>query len=327
MRKSLAVAAALIVVASAAAVAALFAADVPTVTVPRDANEGGRENAQSLSAAIRAFDASEIVSAVPRDGIPAIVRPKLVPALDSAVIETEPVIGVRIAGEARAYPIRMLSAHEIVNDEVRGRPIAVTWCPLCHTAVVYDRRVDGRTLTFGVSGKLYRNSLIMYDRETDSLWSHLLGAAVVGRMKGSRLETIASTFTQWADWRRTHPDTLVLEPDLGPYGGKAYREYLANLRGAGPGAPSKDTRLPSKALVLGILAPGAKAYAFEDLERLGRIRDTVGGEQVEIVWDDDARSAEAFVVSGRTRRRLPSTPIFWFAWVNFFPDAPLWTAG
>lgn len=323
--RRVAVAAAAAVVASVAAlVAVTFVADDPTVAVPAETGRARREAAQPLSAAIRAFDASEIVTAIPRDAIPAIVRPKLVRAPHSAVIETEPVIGVELDGEARAYPIRMLAAHEIVNDEIRGRPIAVTWCPLCHTAVVYDRRVEGRTVTFGVSGKLYRSSLIMYDRETDSLWSHLLGAAVEGPMKGARLTMIPSTFTQWADWRREHTKTLVLEPELGPYGGKAYREYLANVRGGGAGPPLADKRLPRKALVLGVLEPAAKAYAFGDLERLGTITDTIASEQVEVVWDDEAQSAEAFLISGETRKRLSSTPIFWFAWVGFFPGAPLW---
>ncbi len=186
---------------------------------------------------------------------------------------------------------------------------------------MYDREVDGRELTFGVSGKLYRNSLIMYDRETGSLWSHLLGAAIRGPLEGARLQLIPSTFTTWETWRRRHPATLVLSPANAPY--DAYEGYYESGRTGLSRIRRLDPRLPKKELVLGVMAPSAKAYAFRDLERLARIRDTLAGHPVEVVYRGP-RSAEAFLREPGRRRRLPATPIFWFAWVDFFPGAPLW---
>lgn len=195
---------------------------------------------------------------------------------------------------------------------------------------MYDRAIRGRKLTFGVSGKLYRNSLIMYDRETDSLWSHLLGAAVEGPLAGARLRLLTSAFTTWGAWRKSRPGTLVLSPRLSPYGSygsDTYEGYYESSETGILGTRRKDTRLEPKELVLGLLAPAAEAYAFKDLARYGTIRDRVGGKLVEIVYDADARSAEAFLVTERGRERLPSTPVFWFAWVDFFPGAPLWRRG
>lgn len=187
---------------------------------------------------------------------------------------------------------------------------------------MYDREIRGRTLSFGVSGKLYRNSLIMYDRQTGSLWSHFLGAAVEGPLRGAKLTFLPSTFTSWETWRRRHPRTLALS--AGPYAVDSYGGYYGSGQTGILGTRKRDTRLDPKDLVLGVLAPATKAYSFEDLERLGRIRDTLAGEQVEIVYDEPSRTAAAFLLSGRSRERLASTPVFWFAWVDFFPGAPLW---
>lgn len=192
---------------------------------------------------------------------------------------------------------------------------------------MYDREVEGKALTFGVSGKLYRNSLIMYDRETETLWSHLLGAAVEGPLAGTRLETIPSVFSTWSGWRTRHPDTEVLSPAASPFGGfgvDPYSGYYESGRAGILGQRRRDDRLGDKELVLGVMAPAAKAYAFRDLEREGTIRDVLAGERIEVVYDSSARSAEAFLVGGGRRERLPATPVFWFAWVDFFPNAPLW---
>jgi hypothetical protein len=194
---------------------------------------------------------------------------------------------------------------------------------------VYDREVAGKRLSFGVSGKLYRNSLIMYDRETETLWSHLLGAAVQGPLRGERLETIPSSFTTWGDWRERHPETLVLSPSASPYGGfgtDPYAGYYDSGRIGVLGQARDDDRLDDKELVLGVMAPAAKAYAFRDLERERTIRDTLAGEMIEVVYRPSARSAEAFLVERGRRERLPATPLFWFAWVDFFPNVPLWRA-
>ncbi len=191
---------------------------------------------------------------------------------------------------------------------------------------MYDRRLPGRTLTFGNSGALYRNSLIMYDRQTHTLWSHLLGAAVVGPLKGERLRMIASTFTDWRTWRREHPRTLALSPERSPYG--SYRDAYAGYFGSGAAGvlPTirRDDRLPPKTLVLGVLAPATKAYSLSDLQRLGTINDRLAGRPVAVRYERSSGSAAAYLLGGTHPERLPSTPIFWFAWVDFFPGAPLW---
>jgi hypothetical protein len=145
------------------------------------------------------------------DAIPSIDRPcHERPEEATALPDSSLVIGVVRGGEARAYPVDLLSLHEVVNDLVGGVPIAITWCPLCASAVGYDRRVGNRTLTFGVSGYLYKANLILFDRETGSLWSQLLGGAVTGRMRGASLRRIPLVHETWARWRGEHPETLVL---------------------------------------------------------------------------------------------------------------------
>jgi hypothetical protein len=187
---------------------------------------------------------------------------------------------------------------------------------------VYDRELAGQTLSFIVSGALYRNSLIMLDRETGTRWSHLLGAAVVGPLKGEELRMIPHTFTTWGKWRRAHPHGLVLSPALAPY--DSYEGYYESSQTGIIGRRREDPRLEPKDVVLGVMSPSAKAYALRDLERLGRIRDELAGQAVEVVYDPGSRTAEAFLLEAGKRQRLPSTPIFWFAWVDFFPGAPLW---
>jgi Protein of unknown function (DUF3179) len=192
---------------------------------------------------------------------------------------------------------------------------------------VYDREIAGRTLTFGNTGGLYRNSLVMYDHETNSLWSHLLGAAVKGPLKGTRLRFIPSTFTSWAEWRRDHPRTLALSPEHYSYIGAelTYTSYFSSGQTGVLPTARTDPRLPSKALVLGVLAPEAKAYPIAALAKRGTIHDTLAGHGVEIRFDQPSGGAAAFLAEGGRLRRLPSTLIFWFAWVDLISRAPLWT--
>jgi hypothetical protein len=128
------------------------------------------------------------------------------------VAPDELVLGVTIKAQARAYPLNMLTGltYEIINDTLGGQAIAATWCPLCYNGVVYARHVKGRTLTFGIAGTLWNNSQIMYDAETNSYWSQLMGQAMQGELKGTKLETLPSELTTWAAWRRAHPETTVL---------------------------------------------------------------------------------------------------------------------
>ncbi len=149
----------------------------------------------------------------PKDGIPAIDAPSFKPAADiKELADTEPVIGVVIEGEAKAYPLRVLMRHEIVNDTLAGVPISVTFCPLCNAAVVFDRRLDGMVLDFGTTGKLRNSDLVMYDRQTESWWQQFLGQGIVGKMTGKLLKIVPSRLESWANFKKRAPKGQVLVP-------------------------------------------------------------------------------------------------------------------
>ncbi|MEQ8479399.1 MAG: DUF3179 domain-containing protein [Hoeflea sp.] len=175
-------------------------------------------------------DFSSIISGgPPRDGIPPIDDPSFVPVEDvTGLDEREPVMSVMIGGEARAYPLRMMIWHEIVNDTLGGRAIAVTYCPLCNAAIVFDRTVDGSETTFGTTGKLRNSDLVMYDRQTESWWQQFTGEAIAGERTGMTLEVIPSRLEAWKHFRDRHPDGQVLtpgNPDLRDYGRNPYAGY------------------------------------------------------------------------------------------------------
>lgn len=178
---------------------------------------------------------SEILSGgPPKDGIPALSDPQFVRASGKkGIAGTEPVITVELSGaDPRAYPIRYLMWHEIVNDRVAGKHIAVTYCPLCNSAIVFDRRTSRGVLTFGVTGKLRHSDMVMYDRETQSWWQQATGEAIVGRMTGKELRTLPAWMESWAEYQRRNPDGLVMaEPDFNrDYGRNPYRGYDSSDR-------------------------------------------------------------------------------------------------
>ncbi len=194
--------------------------DVPSALTAMDA--------PSLPAPL--VDPAEVRSGgPPPDGIPPIDNPKFLRASEVGFLDdTEPVLALEIGGDTRAYPVQVLIWHEIVNDTVGGTPVSVTYCPLCNTAVAVDRRVGERTLTFGTSGMLYQSALVMYDRQTESLWSHFTGQAIAGVLTGSDLETFPVATIAWRDWRAAHPEGLVPSRDTGfdrDYGRNPYPGY------------------------------------------------------------------------------------------------------
>ncbi|MDP8910621.1 MAG: DUF3179 domain-containing protein, partial [Actinomycetota bacterium] len=163
---------------------------------------------------------------VPKDGIPAIDAPRFVAVSDVEFLAPdEPVIALEVAGEARAYPIQILIWHEIVNDEIDEVPVAVTFCPLCNTAIVFDRRVEGRTLDFGTTGNLRHSDLVMYDRQTESWWQQFSGEAIVGEYTGTRLRQIPARIVAWREFAAAEPAGRVLSRDSGfsrAYGDNPY---------------------------------------------------------------------------------------------------------
>lgn len=259
----------------------------------------------------------------PRDGIPAIDEPRFVSAAAARFLTPDDrVVGIVRGGIARAYPIAILNWHEVVNDRFGDEAIAVTFCPLCGTAMVFAAEVGSRELQFGVSGLLYNSDVLLYDRQTESLWSQIMAEAVAGPMKGTRLEFLPTAHTTWADWRTRHPQTEVLSPDTGHrrnYGRDPYAHYVESDRLMFP-VRFQDARLHPKEQVIGVSLGGEhKAYPFSALSRAGvrTLEDEISGMRVRLEFDPQARSGRVFGADGN---ELPSLIAFWFAWFAFHPD-------
>jgi Protein of unknown function (DUF3179) len=273
-----------------------------------------------------------------KDGIPAIDRPRFVAATkaDRWLEPREPVIALTIGDETRAYPIQILIWHEIVNDELAGVPVAVTFCPLCNTAIVFDRRVDGRTLDFGTTGKLRHSDLVMYDRQTESWWQQFGGEAIVGRYTGTELEHVPARIVSWDEFKREHADGRVLSRSTGhdrPYGSNPYEGYDEVTTRPPFGADNlDDERLAPKDRVVYIdRGREAVAIPFSVLERRRVVRVDVGGHRLVVLWRPNVASAldSASIASGRdvgaaeVRERgklVPFDEPFWFAVAAFRPD-------
>jgi len=236
-------------------------------------------------------DLGEIMSGGPgKDGIPAIDKPRFLATREMVrkkwVGETEPVIGIAVGGEMRAYPLRILIWHEIVNDTVGGIPVAVTYCPLCNSAIVFDRRVAGRVLDFGTTGNLRKSDLVMYDRQTESWWQQFLGEAIAGEMTGVKLKMLPARVESFAHFRDRAPDGKVLVPT-----GDVSRNYGANPYRGYDRSPSPflySGEMPKGIAPLAyLLAVGDQAWSLDRLRREKRIE---AGDLV-ISWTPGQNSA------------------------------------
>lgn len=241
---------------------------------------------------------------VPFDGIIALDNAPVIPAAEAHYLTPdEPVFGIVVNGEARAYPLRIMDQHEMANDVIGGEPVSIAYCTLCGAAIAYQGSLaDGRVLTFGSSGLLYRNNKLMYDRATRTLWNHLTGEPVLGELVGSGIElaVLPIVLTSWADWAALHPDTLVLSYYTG-FGrryqpGYPYGSYFSDPDTMFPLAQRSDL-LPVKSQVFALYVAGRpKAYPLAVLAAEPVINDALGdtplvvvaGDQVavDIVWED-----------------------------------------
>lgn len=237
---------------------------------------------------------SEILSGgVPRDGIPPIDDPayESIEAASTWLQSQSPVIAFELDGIARAYPLAILTRHEIVNDMFGDTPIAVTFCPLCNSAVVFERRIDGETLRFGVSGMLRNSDLIMWDDKTESWWQQLTGEGIVGEYTGQQLTLLPAQVVSFGAFVEQYPNGEVLARSGRTYGSNPYVGYDSTPR---PflfvGTP--DDRLPATERVLaGLLGRQAVAYPFPILAEQGVINDTVSDWNVVAFWQSGATSA------------------------------------
>ena len=295
----------------------------------------------------------------PKDGIPSIDNPVFANVDNSQFMSnSDTVIGLEIDGEAKAYPLFILVWHEIVNDEIGGVPVSVTYCPLCYTNQVFERIIDGNTVEFGTSGKLYNSNLLMYDRFTESYWSQALGMAVTGELTGYKLNLVPFDVITWGDWKTLHPDTLVLTTDTGhirSYATDPYGNYYTEPRIMFP-VEHKDDRMHPKEIILGFNYENVyKAYKQSDVESMIVINDNIDDNHVMLVslfsentrafdrnldgivldfeyvenkildtqtnseWNYDGLSISGQYL-GKQLERLPMEPGFWFEWVAFHPE-------
>jgi hypothetical protein len=272
-------------------------------------------------------DPAEILSGgPPKDGIPSIDDPNFVSVkeADKWIADDELVLALEFEGETRVYPLQIMTWHEIVNDTVAGQPLAITYCPLCGSGIAYKRTIDGETVEFGTSGKLYNSNLVMYDRKTNSYWTQIDGLAVVGELTGTELEAVSIDTVVWRDWKKAHPKADVLSQETGfsrAYGRDPYGSYYEDSFLIFP-VDEEDDRVHPKTVVFGIEVKGKfSAYTEIDLKEAGTIEDTVGGVDIKVHRDQDGTVKITEVDSGR---EIVKERDFWFAWYAFHPDTKLY---
>ncbi|WP_036230294.1 DUF3179 domain-containing protein [Marinobacterium jannaschii] len=266
----------------------------------------------------------------PRDGIPSIDQPRFEAAAIAVrwLGDDALVLGLEIGGEARAYPLAIMNWHEVVNDRIADRAVAITYCPLCGSGMAFDAAVAEDNLQFGVSGLLYNSDVLLYDRQSESLWSQLRSEAISGPLAGTRLTSLPLQQMTLGEWRRLHPDSQVLSRQTGHqrnYSRNPYAGYDSSEGLYFPVAFSSQKYHP-KERVLGISLGGKhKAYPYSELSRSGltEIRDQLGGQQLLVRYNPVTASATAFDPAGQP---LPAVTVFWFAWYAFYPDAALYKA-
>jgi hypothetical protein len=234
----------------------------------------------------------------PKDGIPAIDRPRFVSTgdADAFLAPREPVAVLELGGIARAYPLQILVWHEIVNDEIAGHPVAVTYCPLCNSTVAFSREVAGRTLDFGTTGMLRNSDLVMYDRQTESWWQQLTADAVVGELTGAKLAVLPSQILPWSEFMRLHPDGEVLSRHTGfdrPYGQNPYRGYDQPNSHPFLFFGKTNDSLPPKERVAAVATGDGRAvvYPFDRLAKDAPVNDRVGGAPIVVSFEPEVASA------------------------------------
>ena len=291
--------------------------------------------AASSARAMNGFDLSNLTvprtevfsGGPPRDGIPSIDEPKFDSVTNASWLQDgDLVVGVSIGDEHRAYPIRILVWHEIVNDTVGGKPVAVTYCPLCGTAMTFEREIKGTVHTFGVSGLLYQSDVLMFDRETESLWSQLAIKSLSGPRVNQPLVWLPSTLSTWKSWKEAHPDSRILSRETGEqrdYDHMPYQGYEDREDTIFP-VPAHRTELGNKEWVLGLLVEGkALALPLSALAKkaAGPITVKVGESTILVTFDPVTRAASARRSDGET---IPLVHVYWFAWQAFYPETVLW---
>jgi hypothetical protein len=274
------------------------------------------------------IDASKIMSGGPaKDGIPALYYPKFINHNEANYLKSsDKVIGIFMDGTAKAYPINILNYHEIVNDSIGSKSYAVTFCPLCGSGITFSSLVKGKNLTFGVSGLLFNSDVLMYDKQTESLWSQLEILSVTGKYSGSELEILPTEQTTWQEWKDKYPETKVQSIETGhsrdyrknPYEGYDQTENLMF------GVDNQNKKYANKELTLGIEVNGIyKAFPFSELDKSKpEFLQLIGGKWLKVIYNKKQKSA---MVKTENNELYPSVTLFWFAWNAFHPETEIYS--
>ena len=259
-----------------------------------------------------------------KDGIPSIDNPQFVGSskAEDFLKDEDRVIGVFLNNNAKAYPIRILNWHEIVNDRIGNFSIVVTFCPLCGTGMVFDANVNGKPVSFGVSGLLYQSDMLLYDRWTESLWSQIKSSAIAGELTGARLKLLPSTQTTWKTWKRKHPKSLVLSTKTGyrrNYDSDPYEGYYLSSNLMFEVNRKKNWYHPKEQVIGVEVGTVVKVYPFSELAKTpSPFKDIINGTSLNIYYDSISKTANVVDLKGR---EYPSVVGFWFAWYAFHPNS------
>lgn len=262
----------------------------------------------------------------PKDAIPALTNPETVAVDEADFLQGDDrIVAVSMHEESRAYPIRMLNWHEIVNDELGGVPIAVVYCPLCDSVTVTDRRIEGETLTFGVSGLLYQSNVLMYDRQHNGLWSQIMLEAVSGPHAGTSLRHYDWSITTYNEWRESAPGGTVVTFETGHQRDYHSSPYDGYMRSDDLYFPIKrdDGRLDRKARVIGVrFGDVTRAYPLETIHAAAdqRLIDEIHGERVVIDADRETGRVEIREMPGEAQ----TIHTFWFSWAATHPETEVY---
>jgi len=269
--------------------------------------------------------ANEIFHGGPqRDGIPSIDSPKFLSSGSAGfLLSDDRVLGVYYNGVAKAYPVRIMNYHEIVNDNFSGMPVVITYCPLCGSGIAFNAEINHQKVEFGVSGLLYNSDVLMYDRKTETLWSQMMMEAVSGKLKGHKLQLIDTYNTTWKAWRKKHPGTLVLSDQTGfnrDYSRTPYRDYEKRESVFFP-ISNKNSDYHAKEMVLGIVVNGSyRAYPYSELAKSNSpVKDNFNGLELLIAYDAESKSAE--LLEGGSAEQIIT---YWFAWYTFHPGTSIY---
>jgi hypothetical protein len=264
----------------------------------------------------------------PRDGIASIDHPKFIKANTASFLkDNDRILGLSFNGINRAYPIKILNYHEIVNDKIKGQTIVISYCPLCGSGMAFKPEQSNSDNSFGVSGLLYNNDMLLYDRETQSLWTQISATAISGKLKGNKLTTLLLSNTSWSQWYQQHPDTEVLSTQTGysrNYNSHPYGDYDSNRAIYFP-VKNSTARFHPKQRVIGLTqGKYSKAWPLSELDKQGKAHftDQFAGQSIIIKYDAENQSV---IILDKQGIALPAINLFWFAWYAFHPKTEVFT--